>query len=88
VSLRDDYRVSCPELDLAVTAMVDAGADGARLTGGGFGGSVIGIVAPDVDVATAVHSAFDDAGFAPPVVRVVTPAEGARREARHLAAGR
>ncbi|WP_437441621.1 galactokinase [Streptomyces cavourensis] len=40
-SLRDDLRVSCPELDLAVAAAQEAGALGARMTGGGFGGSAI-----------------------------------------------
>ena len=40
-SLRDDYRVSTPELDCLVEALVDAGALGARLTGAGFGGSVM-----------------------------------------------
>jgi galactokinase len=42
-SLRDDFRVSTPELDLLVEALVAAGAQGARLTGGGFGGSVVAI---------------------------------------------
>jgi galactokinase len=40
-SLRDDYRVSTPELDVLVDALVDAGAFGARLTGAGFGGAVV-----------------------------------------------
>ena len=43
-SLRDDFEVSCPELDLAVTTAREAGALGARLTGGGFGGSVVSLV--------------------------------------------
>ncbi|MGH9126823.1 MAG: galactokinase [Acidimicrobiales bacterium] len=41
VSLRDDFDVSCPELDLAVEAVVDAGGEGARMTGAGFGGCAI-----------------------------------------------
>ena len=45
-SLRDDYEVSCPELDLAVATAVDSGALGARMTGGGFGGSAIALVHP------------------------------------------
>lgn len=40
-SLRDDYEVSVPELDLLVRLAVEAGAHGARLLGGGFGGSVL-----------------------------------------------
>lgn len=44
VSLRDDYEVSCPELDAVVEAALSAGALGARMTGGGFGGSAIALV--------------------------------------------
>ncbi|MFE0659933.1 galactokinase, partial [Streptomyces sp. NPDC058876] len=63
-SLRDDYRVSCPETDLAVEAAVAAGALGARMTGGGFGGSVIALVpvAAAGPVARAVTAAFAAAG--------------------------
>lgn len=43
-SLRDDYRVSTPELDLLVNTLVEEGALGARLTGAGFGGCVVAIV--------------------------------------------
>ena len=43
-SLRDDYRVSTPELDALVLALVDAGALGARLTGAGFGGCAVALV--------------------------------------------
>jgi galactokinase len=49
-SLRDDYEVSTPELDLAVELLVEHGALGARLTGAGFGGCVVGLV-PRADVA-------------------------------------
>ena len=49
-SLRDDYRVSSPELDAVVEAAEDAGALGARMTGGGFGGSAVVLCrAGDVD---------------------------------------
>ncbi|WP_416875351.1 galactokinase [Kitasatospora sp. SC0581] len=80
-SLRDDFRVSCPETDLAVEAAVAAGALGARMTGGGFGGSVIALVAAaDVAaVADAVRSAFGSAGFAAPVAFTAVPSAGARR---------
>ncbi|CAL8896223.1 galactokinase [Kocuria varians] len=82
-SLRDDYRVSCPELDTAVLAAQRAGALGARMTGGGFGGSAIALVRHgDVDrVAEAVAAAFDAAGYAPPVFLTATPSGPARREA-------
>jgi galactokinase len=43
-SLRDDYDVSTPELDLAVELLVEHGAIGARLTGAGFGGCVVALV--------------------------------------------
>ncbi len=67
-SLRDDYEVSCPELDLAVTTALESGALGARMTGGGFGGSAIALVPSErVDaVRRAVDVAFVAAGFGPP----------------------
>ncbi|MGW6784265.1 galactokinase [Streptomyces sp. NPDC054987] len=80
-SLRDDYRVSCPEADLAVESAVAAGALGARMTGGGFGGSVLALVpaAAAGSVARAVTAAFAAAGFAPPAVLEAVPSAGARR---------
>ncbi|WP_354642041.1 galactokinase [Kitasatospora camelliae] len=80
-SLRDDYRVSCPETDLAADTAVAAGALGARMTGGGFGGSVIALVeAGAVDtVGTAVADAFRDAGYAAPRIFTAVPSTGARR---------
>ena len=83
VSLRDDYEVSCAELDLAVDTAITAGALGARMTGGGFGGSAIALVPTEKVpvVSDAVLKAFADAGFTSPVPRVVAPADGARRDA-------
>ncbi|MER7845837.1 galactokinase [Kitasatospora sp. NPDC096077] len=80
-SLRDDYRVSCPETDLAVDAALAAGAHGARMTGGGFGGSVIALVDADAaeHVAAAVTAAFRAAGHTEPRTLTAVPAEGARR---------
>ncbi|MET8504616.1 galactokinase [Streptomyces sp. NPDC004787] len=80
-SLRDDLRVSCPELDLAVEAAVTAGALGARMTGGGFGGSAVVLVAEPAaeEVAAAVTRAFLGAGFAAPRAFPVVPGAGARR---------
>lgn len=82
VSLRDDYEVSSAELDTAVDAALGAGALGARMTGGGFGGSAIALVrAADATAVTgAVESAFASAGFDRPVTRHFAPADGARRE--------
>lgn len=74
-SLRDDYAVSCRELDLAVDAARAAGALGARMTGGGFGGSAIALVRADaVDaVATAVATAFARESLHPPAFLVAIP---------------
>ncbi|MER7701777.1 galactokinase [Kitasatospora sp. NPDC097605] len=82
-SLRDDYRTSCPETDLAADTAVAAGALGARMTGGGFGGSVIALVSAEKAqaVAAAVVEAFAVAGYAEPHVYRAIPSEGARREA-------
>ncbi|MFF9901486.1 galactokinase [Streptomyces longispororuber] len=82
-SLRDDLRISCPELDLAVAAAERAGALGARMTGGGFGGSAVALVeAADADTVTkAVTEAFAAAGFTPPRVFEAEPSRGARRVA-------
>ncbi|WP_137988890.1 galactokinase [Streptomyces vilmorinianum] len=81
-SLRDDLRVSCAELDLAVEAANAAGALGARMTGGGFGGSAIVLVAErDADaVAAAVEKAFAEAGFTAPRIFPAVPSAGARRQ--------
>jgi galactokinase len=66
--MRDDFEISCPELDLAVTTAVEAGAVGARMTGGGFGGSSIALVPQDrLDaVVRAIDAAFVDAGYGAP----------------------
>ncbi|MBO1754343.1 galactokinase [Allobranchiibius sp. CTAmp26] len=81
VSLRDDFEVSCRELDLAVDTAMDSGAHGARMTGGGFGGSAIALVEDgDTDAVTeAVMDAFDAAGLTAPVVFAMQPARGAHR---------
>ncbi|TKV57826.1 galactokinase [Nakamurella flava] len=82
VSLRDDYDVSCAELDVAVEVALAAGALGARMTGGGFGGSIIALVptASAAGVGDAVIAAFAERGWTAPVVRPVSPAAGARRD--------
>jgi galactokinase len=78
VSLRDDYRVSCAELDEVVAAAGDAGALGARMTGGGFGGSAVVLCrSRDVDAVTAAVTArFAARGWAGPNTLVVTGAGG------------
>jgi galactokinase len=80
-SLRDDYEVSCPELDVAVEAAVASGAVAARMTGAGFGGSALALVPiPAAEtVGLAVAEAFAAAGFGPPSVFAVSIAGGAAR---------
>jgi len=67
-SMRDDYEISCEELDVAVLAVLEAGALGARMTGGGFGGSAIGLVYAGAVAAAqeCVRTAFAAKGFAEP----------------------
>ncbi|SDZ42815.1 galactokinase [Micromonospora pattaloongensis] len=67
-SMRDDYEITVPEVDTAVDAMLAAGAHGARMTGGGFGGCVLGLVDRSAVDATAaaVRAAFAAAGYAAP----------------------
>ena len=67
-SLRDDYEVSCEELDVAVEAARAVGAHGARMTGGGFGGSAIALVSADavLDIAQAVARAYETRGWETP----------------------
>jgi galactokinase len=79
VSLRDDYAVSCPELDVAVDASLAAGAMGARMVGGGFGGSAIALIkASDVqETRDAVTAAFESKGFKKPRFFTSLPSAGA-----------
>jgi galactokinase len=82
-SLRDDYRVSCPELDVAVDGALGAGALGARMTGAGFGGSAIALVPAEdrPDVERAVLRAFERRGWAIPRLFTAVPSAGAGRDA-------
>ena len=79
VSLRDDYNVSCPELDTAVDASLSAGALGSRMVGGGFGGSAIALVnRSNIDkTKSAVTKAFIEKGFKAPRFFESLPSEGA-----------
>ncbi|MGO4490599.1 galactokinase [Arthrobacter sp. 2YAF22_2] len=80
-SMRDDFEISCAELDLAVHTARASGAIGARMTGGGFGGSAIALV-PEADtgrVEDAVWRAFSDRGLRTPDTFAVRPAAGAHR---------
>ncbi len=80
VSLRDDFEVSCAELDLAVDASLASGAYGARMIGGGFGGSAIALVDHDQAerVGAEVVRAFADADLREPRIFPAVPSDGAR----------
>jgi galactokinase len=80
VSMRDDFEISCAELDLAVESSRSAGALGARMTGGGFGGSAVALVLVDElsEVKNAVTTAFAAAGHRAPAFLVATPSDAAR----------
>jgi galactokinase len=81
-SMRDDYRISTAELDLAVDSARAAGALGARMTGGGFGGSAIALVreADLEQVRTAVEEAFESHGLRRPRTFTAVPSRGAGRD--------
>jgi galactokinase len=80
-SLRDDFAVSWPEADATVEAAIEAGAHGARMTGGGFGGSVIALVPTGAaaGVAGAVGARFAQQGWRAPIITSAQPSPGARR---------
>ena len=81
-SMRDDFEISIMELDLAVETAQANGAIGARMTGGGFGGSAIALV--DLDdvsrIQVAIDGAFAEHGLSVPETFVVTPSQGATRD--------
>ena len=81
-SLREDYEVTVPQLDLAVDTARQAGAHGARMTGGGFGGSTIALVEADraQEIAETIAAAFDGAGFTAPEFFLALPSEGAGQD--------
>jgi len=80
-SLRDDFQISWPEADAAVGAATGAGALGARMIGGGFGGSVIALAAAGdaPRVRASVSDEFGRRGWRPPQFLDATPSAGARR---------
>jgi galactokinase len=82
VSMRDDFEISVPELDLAVETAQANGAIGARMTGGGFGGSAIALVPTDAvsRVQVAIDGAFAEHSFGQPDVFTVRASQGAQRE--------
>jgi galactokinase len=82
-SMRDDFNITVPQVDLAVTASLEAGAHGARMTGGGFGGSVLTIVeaSQTANVSDAVLAAFAAAGYPAPGIFTAVASAGAHHVA-------
>jgi galactokinase len=80
-SMRDDYEITVPEVDVAVSVALETGAYGARMTGAGFGGCVLALVdeATVDDVSAAVAKAFGARGFTAPTSFTAVPSGGARR---------
>jgi galactokinase len=78
-SLRDDYEVSTRELDAFVSTAAECEALGARLTGAGFGGCAIALLAPDLveRLEHAVVGRFAEAGFGKPDFYTFQPSAGA-----------
>ena len=81
-SLRDDYEVSVAELDTVVDVALAHGALGARMTGGGFGGSAIVLAPTDraEAIEAAVRQAYATAGWSAPETFTATASEAARRD--------
>jgi galactokinase len=80
-SLRNDFEVSWPQADVAVEAAIAGGALGARMTGGGFGGSVIALAEDgrSASVRVGISDAFAGHGWPPPRFLDAQPSAGASR---------
>jgi galactokinase len=78
-SLRDDFEISWPEADVTVEAALAAGALGARMIGGGFGGSVLALVREEGPVRAAVADTFARRSWTAPEFLVAAPSDSARR---------
>jgi galactokinase len=82
LSMRDDFEISTPELDLAVSSAQELGAIGARMTGGGFGGAALALVrnGDAGRVSAGIARAFAGAGYTAPHIFPVAASGGARRD--------
>ena len=80
-SMRDDFEITVPTVDLAVESARAAGALGARMTGGGFGGCIIALLpsGQSETLAERIAEDFDEAGFGAPAGFVGVPSVGAGR---------
>jgi len=89
-SLRDDFEVSCDELDLMVKIAEEIGFEGgvlgSRMTGGGFGGSTVTLCRKDQarNIATAMHERYLEKTGITPEIFATRPAEGAHLLEKHL----
>jgi galactokinase len=81
-SLRDDFEVTCPELDCVVDTVLAVGGLGARMTGGGFGGSAIALLDTELlpEARRATDAAFAAQGWAAPRYLEVRASPGAHVE--------
>jgi galactokinase len=79
--MRDDFEITVPQIDVAVEAALAAGAYGARMTGGGFGGCVLALIDADraPSVTEAVADAYAKRGFTAPTCWIATASAGAAR---------
>jgi galactokinase len=80
-SMRDDFEITVPQVDLAVETARASGAFGARMTGGGFGGCVIALVelGDSERIGEAIVESFAASGYGPPVYFTAVPSAGAQR---------
>jgi galactokinase len=80
-SMRADFEITVPQVDLAVETARASGALAARMTGGGFGGCIIALVerADSERIGPAIAESFASAGYDPPVHFTAIPSAGARR---------
>ena len=80
-SMRDDFAITVPQVDLAVETARSSGALGARMTGGGFGGCIIALVelGDSERIGEAIVESFGAAGYGPPVYFTAVPSTGAQR---------
>jgi galactokinase len=80
-SMRDDFEITVPQVDLAVETARSSGSLGARMTGGGFGGCIIALVelGDSERIGEAIVESFGAAGYGPPVYFTAVPSTGAER---------
>jgi galactokinase len=80
-SMRDDFEITVPQVNLAVQTARTSGALGARMTGGGFGGCIIALVrAGEAErIGDKIAQSFATAGYGPPVHFTAVPSAGAER---------